>query len=337
MQKEWKNTLYMYVNQYNRTEVDYRTQAINPIVTDLEHLMRKSERMHMLKEWYQERESVPIRSETRTKLLRTREGDGEVTVDLEFHIRRIYEKRHIPHVEERLEQERLVLNRDGNAWIISRIEQATQERHPEPFKGSKPNHEELAEFEAARNESFPFLNKQVLGFTKPSRAIPYYRERAAQYADQWWNGSNPEFLSFEVDCTNYISQCLFAGGAPINYTGRRESGWWYKGMINNREAWSFSWAVANSLESHLRLSETGLRAELVGGPGQLKLGDVITYDWDGDGRYQHSVIVTAFDAGGMPLVNAHTTSSRHRYWDYRDSYAWSPRTQYRFFHIPNEF
>ena len=45
-------------------------------------------------------------------------------------------------------------------------------------------------------------------------------------------------------------------------------------------------------------------------------GDVIVYDWDGDGAFQHSTIVTAFDAGGKPLVNAHTVSSRHRYWDY---------------------
>lgn len=61
------------------------------------------------------------------------------------------------------------------------------------------------------------------------------------------------------------------------------------------------------------------------------MGDVIIYDWDGDGSYQHSTIVTAFDAGGMPLVNAHTTPSKHRYWDYRNSYAWSENTVYRFF------
>ncbi|MMZ62195.1 putative amidase domain protein [compost metagenome] len=68
-------------------------------------------------------------------------------------------------------------------------------------------------------------------------------------------------------------------------------------------------------------------------PEQLMLGDVISYDWDGDGTFQHSTIVTAFDAGGMPLVNAHTVNARHRYWDYRDSYAWTDRTVYRFYHI----
>ncbi|MNV85876.1 putative amidase domain protein [compost metagenome] len=68
-------------------------------------------------------------------------------------------------------------------------------------------------------------------------------------------------------------------------------------------------------------------------PEQLMLGDVISYDWDGDGTFQHSTIVTAFGAGGMPLVNAHTVNARHRYWDYQDSYAWTDRTVYRFYHI----
>ena len=77
--------------------------------------------------------------------------------------------------------------------------------------------------------------------------------------------------------------------------------------------------------------QLGLTATEVDRPEQLMLGDVILYDWDGDGRFQHSTVVTAFDAGGMPLVNAHTVSSRHRYWDYRDSYAWTERTVYRLF------
>lgn len=81
--------------------------------------------------------------------------------------------------------------------------------------------------------------------------MPYRREDAVLYADRWWDGFNPEFAAFEVDCTNYISQSLFAGGAPINYTGKRESGWWYKGYVGDKEAWSYSWSVANALERFL--------------------------------------------------------------------------------------
>jgi len=34
-------------------------------------------------------------------------------------------------------------------------------------------------------------------------------------------------------------------------------------------------------------------------------------------------------------VNAHTISSRHRYWEYKDSPAWTKDTRYRFLHIPD--
>jgi len=338
MRKDWKSALYSYVNQFNRTEIDYRQPADQVVVTDLDHVMRKSTRMHMLKEWYQARESTPLRNETRTKLLRTREGEGEVVVDLEFQTRRIYEKRHIAHVEERLEQERITLNKDGDTWIITRIEQNIPERHPEERRTEKEEIVTNPEQQTSEHiPSLPLLNTDVLGMPKSWRARPYARERAVQYADQWWNGNNPEFLAFEVDCTNYISQCLVAGGGPIHYTGKRETGWWYRGMVNNQEAWSYSWAVANALNNYLNHSDSYLQAVPVAKPTDLQLGDVISYDWDGDGRYQHSAIVTAFDAGGMPLVNAHTTNSRHRYWDYRDSYAYTDRTQYRFFHIMDYF
>ena len=102
--------------------------------------------------------------------------------------------------------------------------------------------------------------------------------------------------------------------------------------------WSYSWSVAGSLQLYLSgRRQNGLRATVVDSAEQLSLGDVIIYDWSGDNRFQHSTVVTAFDAAGMPLVNANTVPSRHRYWDYRDSYAWTEQTRYRFFHIADEF
>ncbi|RIE02321.1 amidase domain-containing protein [Cohnella faecalis] len=168
--------------------------------------------------------------------------------------------------------------------------------------------------------------------------VPYRREAAVAFAERWWNEPSPSYEEFEVNCTNYVSQCLFAGGAPMNYTGKRDSGWWYKGKANGQEQWSYSWAVSNSLSHMLSVPRVnGMRADVVSSPSYLRLGDVICYDWDGTGRFQHSTIVTAFNPEGQPLVNANTVSSRHRFWDYRDSYAWTDRTQYRFFHIADEF
>ncbi len=119
----------------------------------------------------------------------------------------------------------------------------------------------------------------------------------------------------------------------MNYTGKRDSGWWYKGRAGGQELWSFSWSVANSLPFYLLTSRRGLRGQEVFAPQDLDIGDCISYDWDGNGRFQHSTVVTAKDANGMPLVNAHTISSKHRYWSYTDSHAWTERTRYRFIHI----
>jgi len=164
--------------------------------------------------------------------------------------------------------------------------------------------------------------------------MKYDRLKVKEYADAWWNSYNPRYLFFEQDdCTNFVSQCLFAGNAPMNYTGKRELGWWYHGKVGSQEQWSFSWAVANALKGYL--SRGGLGAKIVDSPQMLAIGDVISYDWNGKGRYQHSVIVTEIDMNGMPLVNAHTNNSKRRYWDYRDSYAWTKQTQYCFLHMPD--
>lgn len=159
----------------------------------------------------------------------------------------------------------------------------------------------------------------------------YDRMRAVQYAERWWNDYSPDFPKFEVDCTNYVSQCMYAGGAPMRGYPQRTQGWWYQ-----NKQWSFSWSVANALSVYLQHSKTGLRAVRKQKPEELELGDVICYDFEGDGRYNHNTIVTGKDAAGMPLVNAHTYNSRMRYWAYEDSTAYTPNIQYQFFHIVDD-
>jgi hypothetical protein len=79
-----------------------------------------------------------------------------------------------------------------------------------------------------------------------------------------------------------------------------------------------------------------LRAVEVNRPEELKLGDIICYDFEGDGRFNHTTIVTAKDADGMPLVNAHTTNSRKRYWAYTDSTAYTPNIKYIFLQVVDD-
>lgn len=156
----------------------------------------------------------------------------------------------------------------------------------------------------------------------------YDRHKAVQYAERWWNDYNPAYRKFNDDCTNYISQCLRAGGAPMRGYPNRSQGWWY-----HNHNWSYSWTVANALCQYLATSKAGLQAKEVNRPEHLELGDVICYDFDGDGKWQHTTIVVAKDQNNMPLVNAHTTNSRMRYWTYEDSTAYTNNIKYKFFHI----
>jgi hypothetical protein len=160
----------------------------------------------------------------------------------------------------------------------------------------------------------------------------YDRSRAVRYAETWWNGHNPAYPVFSDDCTNFISQCLHAGGMPMVFSHSQGRGWWCR-KRGKSFSWSYSWAVAHSFYLMLKRGGPTGKVTEVASAADLRPGDVICYDFEGDGRFNHNVIVTALDDEGSPLVNAHTVNSNHRQWEYRDSPAWTPRIRYAFFRI----
>ncbi|TMN22990.1 amidase domain-containing protein [Lentibacillus cibarius] len=182
------------------------------------------------------------------------------------------------------------------------------------------------EMTSPKETTHPSIN--ATGGHRSQQRFSYDRRAAVQYAERWWNSYNPAYRTFDVDCTNYVSQCMRAGGAPMRGAPDRSNGWWYKD-----DNWSYSWAVAHSLRWYLSGSTTGLKGKELESASELIPGDIICYDFEGDGRWDHNTIVVAKDADGMPLVNAHTNNSRHRYWSYEDSLAWTSDTRYKFFRI----
>lgn len=162
----------------------------------------------------------------------------------------------------------------------------------------------------------------------------YDRIKAVEYANRFWEQPNPQFQYFEHDdCTNFISQCLWAGGMPMTSGQSRTTGWWYRSQQNRIESWSYSWTVAHSLHWYLRSPLSFISVQMLNRAELLRPGDVIQYDWNGDGKINHSAIVTAVTIAGQPLVNAHTRSAFRRDWRYLDSPAWTPAIRYYFFRI----
>ena len=73
----------------------------------------------------------------------------------------------------------------------------------------------------------------------PYMEVPYNRLAAIRYAHQWSTSRNPRYLDFSNlggDCTNFISQCLYAGSGVMNYTP--VYGWYYISASNRSPSWT---------------------------------------------------------------------------------------------------
>ena len=124
--------------------------------------------------------------------------------------------------------------------------------------------------------------------------IEYNRQKTFEYAEKWAFSRNPKYYNFDSlggDCTNFASQCLYAGAPVMNYT--KDLGWFYINLNNRSAAWT---------SAELRNTGIGPVAE-ERNPFELEIGDFISLI--SGGRSYHTLIVVGFD-GDMPLIAAHT-------------------------------
>lgn len=131
--------------------------------------------------------------------------------------------------------------------------------------------------------------------------MEYSRIEAVRYAQKWALGANPEYHHFGKeggDCTNYVSQCLHAGGAPMNYD---KNGWYYKSGTQYSESWVGVIALGKFLTRE---------TDSIGPKGrycsreEVEIGDVIQLRQNPT-HFNHTVIVTRVE-NGVIYVCAHT-------------------------------
>ena len=138
------------------------------------------------------------------------------------------------------------------------------------------------------------------------RLVEYRRELAVQYAQHWALDRNPayyDFTSLGGDCTNFASQCVFAGAQIMNPTP--ETGWYYY-ALNARSA---SWTGVEFFYAFMvRNHGIGPFAEIV--PlSQAQPGDVIQL---GSAQsFYHSLIVLR-NSSGRVFVAAHSNDALWR-------------------------
>ncbi len=120
------------------------------------------------------------------------------------------------------------------------------------------------------------------------------------YARRWAFSRNPAYYNFDRlggDCTNFVSQCIFAAGAVMNYTP--DVGWFYRSLNDRAAAWT---GVEYLFRFLLHNRGRGPFARETG-PEEIRPGDVVQLG-DETGFYHSLYVVGLRD--GVPLVAAHT-------------------------------
>lgn len=135
----------------------------------------------------------------------------------------------------------------------------------------------------------------------------YDRTAAITYAHRHAFTRNSAYYNFDKlggDCTNFISQCLYAGYPQMNYS---QIGWYYKNAGNR----SPSWTGVEFL--HDFLVSGGNRP----GPGAVPVpaeeaipADIIQLSFDGV-KFSHSLIIVEKDERGI-LVTTHSDDADDR-------------------------
>ena len=117
-------------------------------------------------------------------------------------------------------------------------------------------------------------------------------EAEIEYARRWVYTGNPDFYDFSAlggDCTNFVSQCLYAGGAVMNYTP--DLGWYYISLSDRAAAWTGVEFFYNFIVNNRSVGPFGIEVPLSG----AQRGDVVQLC--GIDRCYHSLLVTDISDG----------------------------------------
>ncbi|HEX8917496.1 MAG TPA: amidase domain-containing protein [Chloroflexota bacterium] len=191
------------------------------------------------------------------------------------------------------------------------------------------------------------LKAAAIGFvlllaTPVSAATGYSGSSAASYADTYWSKYNaawPTFANSGGDCTNFVSQALNAGGFTMRmspaYSGNAA---WF--MLQSRRHWSYSLSWINAqdnsafLEGLQGITQVATYTGIAPGqtvPSNASQGDVVLYDWNNDGVFDHEAIIATTDG---QTVDAHTNNRYHAYWTLAQYNSSWQTTRIVVLHIP---
>ncbi|MBP5193255.1 MAG: amidase domain-containing protein [Clostridia bacterium] len=134
----------------------------------------------------------------------------------------------------------------------------------------------------------------------------YDRNAAVSYARAWAFGRNPNYYNFDGlggDCTNFVSQCIFAGAGVMNYSP--VFGWYYISSDSRAPSWTGVEFLGDFLLNNAGAGPFGR----LGDGSDCDIGDVVQFARGGD--FYHSAIISGI-SGGEILLAAHTFDALNR-------------------------
>ena len=147
-------------------------------------------------------------------------------------------------------------------------------------------------------------------------AYAYSSQPAISYAQTWYNRINQPLYNYYpgADCTNFVSQCLIAGGLDLSAAGGRDA---WGSIINHEYLKTYLTSIGAS-------SVTQTKAQVLAGdePGWFLPGDVAILEDNGTGG--HCVIAVTGSATQYCGVAAHT----YDVWDKKIATYFGPGTTF---------
>ncbi len=168
----------------------------------------------------------------------------------------------------------------------------------------------------------------------------YNREGAYNWAYTYWDNYSTAFVNLGDekweggDCTNFVSQCLRAGGANNSENGTYQ--WYYKSSGTSdtkNDSYSWTWSTARGLNyilhGNYKSREFGPKATemVINGDSEynsvigqyVEIGDIIQYQWKSNMNITHSAIIVGilFNSSKEryePVIAEHTNDSWSTPW-----------------------
>lgn len=112
----------------------------------------------------------------------------------------------------------------------------------------------------------------------------YNRPNAVEYAVKWSNSRNPRYYNYENlggDCTNFISQCIYAGCGVMNYNS-----WYYNSGNDKAPAWTGVEFLYNFLVNNKSIGPSAFEIDQT----KIQIGDIIQLSENGK-KFTHSLFV----------------------------------------------